>query len=186
MVLYYAPEIFRSMGMGTNAALAQTIIVGVINLSFTVLAIFTVDRFGRKPLMIIGSLGMAVSMVTLGLTFYTQHMGWLSLAAMLCYTASFAMSWGPVCWVLLSEIFPNRIRGQAMALAVAAQWVANYVVSWTFPMMDKSSYLIEHFHHGFAYWIYALMGLASAFFMVKFVPETKGKSLEEMEKLFKK
>ena len=186
VVLYYAPEIFRSMGMGTNAALAQTIIVGVINLSFTVLAIFTVDRFGRKPLMIIGSLGMAVSMVTLGLTFYTQHMGWLSLAAMLCYTASFAMSWGPVCWVLLSEIFPNRIRGQAMALAVAAQWVANYVVSWTFPMMDKSSYLIEHFHHGFAYWIYALMGLASAFFMVKFVPETKGKSLEEMEKLFKK
>ena len=186
VVLYYAPEIFRNMGMGTNAALAQTIIVGVINLSFTVLAIFTVDRFGRKPLMIIGSLGMAVSMVTLGLTFYTQHMGWLSLAAMLCYTASFAMSWGPVCWVLLSEIFPNRIRGQAMALAVAAQWVANYVVSWTFPMMDKSSYLIEHFHHGFAYWIYALMGLASAFFMVKFVPETKGKSLEEMEKLFKK
>ena len=186
VVLYYAPEIFRSMGMGTNAALAQTIIVGVINLSFTVLAIFTVDRFGRKPLMIIGSLGMAVSMVTLGLTFYTQHMGWLSLAAILCYTASFAMSWGPVCWVLLSEIFPNRIRGQAMALAVAAQWVANYVVSWTFPMMDKSSYLIEHFHHGFAYWIYALMGLASAFFMVKFVPETKGKSLEEMEKLFKK
>ena len=186
VVLYYAPEIFRNMGMGTNAALAQTIIVGVINLSFTVLAIFTVDRFGRHPLMIIGSLGMAVSMVTLGMTFFLEQMGFLSLLAMLCYVASFAVSWGPICWVLLAEIFPNKIRSQAMALAVAAQWVANYVVSWTFPMMDKSSYLIEHFHHGFAYWIYALMGLASAFFMVKFVPETKGKSLEEMEKLFKK
>ena len=118
VVLYYAPEIFRNMGMGTNAALAQTIIVGVINLSFTVLAIFTVDRFGRRPLMIIGSLGMAVSMVTLGMTFFLEQMGFLSLLAMLCYVASFAVSWGPICWVLLAEIFPNKIRSQAMALAV--------------------------------------------------------------------
>ena len=174
------------MGMGTNAALMQTIIVGVINLSFTTLAIFTVDRFGRRPLMIIGSLGMMVSMITLGFTFYTEHMGLLSLLAMLAYTASFAVSWGPVCWVLLAEIFPNKIRGQAMALAVAAQWCANYLVSWTFPMMDKSTYLIDTFHHGFAYWIYALMALLSALFMYKFVPETKGKSLEQMESLFEK
>ena len=186
VVLYYAPEIFRNMGMGTNAALMQTIIVGVINLSFTTLAIFTVDRFGRRPLMIIGSLGMMVSMITLGFTFYTEHMGLLSLLAMLAYTASFAVSWGPVCWVLLAEIFPNKIRGQAMALAVAAQWCANYLVSWTFPMMDKSTYLIDTFHHGFAYWIYALMALLSALFMYKFVPETKGKSLEQMEALFEK
>ena len=118
VVLYYAPEIFRNMGMETNAALAQTIIVGVINLSFTVLAIFTVDRFGRKPLMIIGSIGMAISMFTLGMAFYTHSMGLVALLAMLCYVASFAMSWGPICWVLLSEIFPNAIRSQAMALAV--------------------------------------------------------------------
>lgn len=186
VVLYYAPEIFRNMGMGTNAALFQTIIVGIINLSFTVLAIFTVDKFGRKPLMIIGSVGMAVSMFTLGMAFYTRNVGTLALLAMLCYVASFAMSWGPICWVLLSEIFPNKIRGQAMALAVAAQWIANYLVSWTFPMMDKSSHLIERFNHGFAYWIYALMGVLSALFMWRFVPETKGKTLEEMEKLFKK
>ncbi len=186
VVLYYAPEIFRNMGMGTNAALAQTIIVGIINLSFTVLAIFTVDRFGRKPLMIVGSIGMAVSMLTLGMAFYTQHMGVLALMAMLCYTASFAMSWGPVTWVLLSEIFPNSIRGQAMSIAVAAQWIANYLVSWTFPMLDKSSWLIEHFHHGFAYWIYALMGVLSALFMWKFVPETKGRTLEDMGKLFRR
>ncbi|MFQ8806434.1 MAG: D-xylose transporter XylE [Alistipes indistinctus] len=180
----YAPEIFRNMGMGTNAALAQTIIVGVINLSFTVLAIFTVDRFGRRPLMIIGSLGMAVSMVTLGMTFFLEQMGFLSLLAMLCYVASFAVSWGPICWVLLAEIFPNKIRSQAMALAVAAQWVANYLVSWTFPMMDKSTYLNGIFHHAFAYWIYALMAVLAALFMWRFVPETKGRPLEEMEKLF--
>ena len=184
VVRYYAPEIFRNMGMGTNAALAQTIIVGVINLSFTVLAIFTVDRFGRRPLMIIGSLGMAVSMVTLGMTFFLEQMGFLSLLAMLCYVASFAVSWGPICWVLLAEIFPNKIRSQAMALAVAAQWVANYLVSWTFPMMDKSTYLNGIFHHAFAYWIYALMAVLAALFMWRFVPETKGRSLEEMEKLF--
>ena len=105
---------------------------------------------------------------------------------MLFYTASFAMSWGPVCWVLLSEIFPNKIRGQAMAIAVAAQWLANYLVSWTFPMMDKSSYLNDLFHHGFAYWVYALMAILSALFITKFVPETKGKTLEEMNNLFKK
>ena len=186
VVLYYAPEIFRNMGMGTDAALLQTIIVGLINLSFTTLAIFTVDKFGRKPLMIIGSIGMTVSMFTLGSTFFLESKGALSLVAMLCYVASFAMSWGPVCWVLLSEIFPNKIRGKAMAIAVASQWVANYLVSWTFPMMDKSSYLTEMFHGGFSYWVYAAMGILSALFMWKFVPETKGKSLEDMEKLFKK
>lgn len=185
VVLYYAPEIFRNMGLGTNAALFQTIIVGAINLSFTILAIFTVDRFGRKPLMIIGSLGMAVSMFALGMVFYFQSVGLGALIAMLCYTASFAMSWGPVCWVLLSEIFPNKIRGQAMALAVASQWIANYLVSWTFPMMDKSTYLVDMFHHGFSYWIYAVMALLSAVFMWKFVPETKGKTLENMNNLFK-
>ena len=121
VVLYYAPEIFRNMGSGTESSLLQTIIVGAVNLSFTILAIFTVDRFGRKPLQIIGALGMAVSMIALGLTFYFDSLGMGSLVFMLLYTASFAVSWGPVTWVLLSEIFPNRIRG-AMSIAVAAQW----------------------------------------------------------------
>jgi SP family xylose:H+ symportor-like MFS transporter len=186
VVLYYAPEIFKNMGSTTDASLLQTIIVGAINLTFTVLAIFTVDRFGRKPLMIIGALGMALSMVALGFTFYIQNIGIAALLFMLTYVASFAVSWGPVTWVLLSEIFPNRIRGRAMAVAVAAQWISNYLVSWTFPMMDKSSSLNNVFHHGFAYWIYGGMGLLAAWFMWKYVPETKGKSLEEMEKLWKK
>ena len=107
VVLYYAPEIFKTMGAATDAALLQQIVVGAVNLSFTVLAIFTVDKFGRRPLMIIGALVMAVSMLILGTTFYTRSVGMGSLVCMLVYTAGFAMSWGPVCWVLLAEIFPN-------------------------------------------------------------------------------
>lgn len=184
VVLYYAPEIFKNMGSGTDVALLQTIIVGSVNLLFTVLAILTVDKFGRKPLMIIGALGMAISMFALGTTFFTQTLGLAALVFMLIYVASFAMSWGPVCWVLLSEIFPNKIRGRALALAVAVQWISNYLVSWTFPMMDKNSYLLEKFNHGFAYWIYGVMGVLAALLVWKYVPETKGKTLEEMENLW--
>ena len=186
VVLYYAPEIFKNMGSNTDSSLLQTIIVGTINLTFTIIAIFTVDRYGRKPLQIIGALGMAISMISLGFTFYFQKLGIIALMFMLTYVASFAVSWGPVTWVLLSEIFPNRIRGRAMAVAVAAQWISNYFVSWTFPMMDKSSYLTAIFNHGFAYWVYGLMGILAAWFIWKMVPETKGKTLEEMEKLWKR
>ncbi|HAM98125.1 MAG TPA: D-xylose transporter XylE [Marinilabiliales bacterium] len=186
VVLYYAPEIFKNMGSNTDTALLQTIIVGAINLSFTVLAIFTVDKLGRKPLQIIGALGMAVSMFVLGMSFFTEKVGWFALISMLSYVAFFALSWGPVVWVLLSELFPNRIRGRAMAVAVAAQWISNLAISWTFPMMNNSTWLTEHFNHGFAYWIYGLMGIFAAWFMWKFVPETKGKTLEEIEHFWKK
>jgi len=147
VVLYYAPEIFRNIGSGTDTALLQTVLVGAINLTFTVLAILTVDRYGRKPLLIIGALGMAVSMISLGFVFYFQMTGISVLIFMLTFVASFAMSWGPVTWVLLSEIFPNRIRGKAMAVAVAVMWISNYFVAWTFPIMDKSSLLTDIFHH---------------------------------------
>ncbi|HNX55158.1 MAG TPA: D-xylose transporter XylE [Prolixibacteraceae bacterium] len=193
VVLYYAGNIFRNMGASTDSSLLQTIIVGIVNLTFTVVAILTVDKYGRKPLMIIGSLGMAISMVLLGFTFFlgqaggalTTGQGYAALAFMLLYTAAFAMSWGPVCWVLLAEIFPNSIRA-ALSIAVAAQWIANWVVSLTFPMMNDNVWLTEKFNHGFSYWIYGIMGILSALFMWKFVPETKGKTLEEMEKLWKK
>ena len=186
VVLYYAPEIFRTMGSGTDAALLQTIIVGIINLSFTVVAIKTVDKFGRKPLQIFGALAMAVSMFALGFAFFFERVGMGALIFMLTYVAAFALSWGPVTWVLLAEIFPNKIRGKALAIAVAAQWIANLLVSWTFPMMDKSTYLINAFNHGFAYWLYGLMGLFAAVFVWKWVPETKGKTLEEIESFWKK
>ena len=185
VVLYYAGNIFRNMGNSVDSSMIQTIIVGIVNLVFTVLAIFTVDRFGRKPLMIIGGLGMAVSMTALGFSFYFGNLGIAALIFMLTYIASFAMSWGPVTWVLLSEIFPNSVRS-AMSIAVAAQWLANLIISWTFPMLNDNLALTARFNHGFAYWIYGLMGILSALFIWKMVPETKGKTLEEIEKIWKK
>ena len=186
VVLYYATDIFKGMGMSTNASLMQTIIVGAVNLVFTVVAVLSVDHFGRKPLQIIGALVMAVSMISLGADFWLGGQGMVALVCMLVYTAGFAVSWGPVTWVLLSEIFPNQIRGKAMAVAVAAQWIANYLVSWTFPILDDNPYLVAHFKHGFAYWIYGAMSVLAALFMWKFVPETKGRTLEQMEKLWHK
>lgn len=185
VVLYYAGNIFRNMGYSNDSSMIQTILVGIVNLSFTVVAIFTVDRFGRKPLMIIGGVGMAVSMIALGFAFYFNKVGLGALIFMLTYTAAFAMSWGPVTWVLLSEIFPNSIRS-AMSIAVAAQWLANLIVSWTFPMLNDNIALTASFNHGFAYWIYGVMGILSAVFIWKLVPETKGKTLEEIEKIWKK
>jgi len=185
VVLYYAPEIFGNMGSGTDTALLQTIIVGIINLSFTVVAIFTVDRWGRKPLQITGALGMAFFMIVLGFTFFLEPVTLVSLICMLGYVACFALSWGPVTWVLLSEIFPNRIRGRAMALAVAAMWVSNLIISLSFPILNNSSGLNQVFNHGFAYWIYGIMGILAALFVRKYVPETKGRSLEEIENYWK-
>jgi SP family xylose:H+ symportor-like MFS transporter len=184
VVLYYAPEIFKNVGFDTSASLFQTIIVGAVNLIFTVVAIFTVDKLGRKPLQIIGALVMAVAMIALGTGFMIQAKGIISLLCMLLYIAGFAVSWGPVVWVLLSEIFPNQIRGKAMAVAVVAQWAANYLVSWTFPILNDNPYLLNAFHHGFAYWIYGVMSVLAAVFMWKFVPETKGRTLEQMEALW--
>lgn len=186
VVLYYAPEIFKSMGSGTDSALLQTIIVGIINLSFTVLAIMTVDKFGRKPLLITGALVMAVSMLGLGTSFSQGLPGTLKLVFMLTYTAGFAMSWGPVSWVMLAEIFPNSVRSSVMSIAVAAQWVSNFLISWTFPIMDKNETLVSMFNHGFAYWVYGSLAVIAALFVWKRLPETKGKTLEDMEKLWKK
>ena len=185
VVLYYATDIFKGMGMSTNASLMQTIIVGSVNLAFTVVAILSVDHFGRKPLQIIGALVMAVSMISLGANLWLGGKGIIALVAMLVYTAGFAVSWGPVTWVLLSEIFPNQIRGKAMAVAVSAQWIANYLVSWSFPILNDNPYLVAHFKHGFAYWLYGGMSILAALFMWKFVPETKGRSLEQMQHLWR-
>ena len=186
VVLYYAPEIFKTLDLGTDAALLQTIIVGIVNFLFTIIAVKTVDNYGRKPLMFIGAVGMAVAMIALGFAFYAKLGGYTALICMMVYVAAFALSWGPVTWVLLAEIFPNDIRNKAMPIAVAAQWLSNWLVSATFPVMNENSYLVDTFNNGFAYWIYGIMSVLAAIFVLKYVPETKGKTLEEMNNLWKK
>lgn len=179
VVLYYAPTIFKGLGFGNDAAMYQTVIMGFVNIIFTLVAIFTVDKFGRKPLLIIGSIGMAIGMFAIGLLAYLQIIGVSTLIFIVIYSASFMMSWGPICWVLISEIFPNTIRGKAVAIAVAAQWISNFVVSASFPML-------ESFSITFTYVLYGIMSVLSALFVWKMVPETKGKTLEDMSKLWKK
>ena len=179
VALYYAPRIFESMGAAKDASMLQTIIMGFVNVVFTVVAILTVDKWGRKPLLITGSIGMAIGMFAISWLSYNEIIGISTLVFIIIYTASFMMSWGPICWVLISEIFPNKIRGQAVAVAVGAQWAANYLISSTYPaMMEYSGAL--------TYGFYGLMAVLSALFVWKMVPETKGKSLEEMESLWKK
>jgi SP family xylose:H+ symportor-like MFS transporter len=183
-VLYYAPLMFKNMGASTDTALLQTIIVGFANIVFTLIALVTVDRWGRKPLLILGALVMAASMITLGLLFSSGNVGTAALVAVVAYIAGFALSWGPVVWVLLSEIFPNAIKGKAMAIAVAMQWIANLFVSWSFKVLDGNSILNALFNHGFAYWIYGAMSVLAALFVLKFVPETKGRTLEGIQHLW--
>jgi SP family xylose:H+ symportor-like MFS transporter len=180
--LYFGTEIFKKMGSETNAALLQTVVVGVVNLTFTIIAIWTVDKLGRKPLMIIGSLGMGLSLLGMGLMAYFQNTDLWVLLFILGYIACFALSVGPVTWVILSEIFPTRIRGRAMAIATVCLWVANYVVSQTFPMMDENNWLLERFHHAFPFWLYGVFCVVLVVFVRRFVPETKGKTLEEIER----
>ena len=180
--LYFGTEIFKKMGSDTNAALLQTVIVGVVNLSFTIIAIWMVDRLGRKPLMMIGSVGMGLSLLGMGLMAYVQKTDLWVLLFILGYIACFALSVGPVTWVILSEIFPTRIRGRAMAIATVCLWVANYLVSQTFPMMEENNWLLEKFHHAFPFWLYGIFCVVLVTFVWRFVPETKGKTLEEIEK----
>jgi SP family xylose:H+ symportor-like MFS transporter len=180
--LYFGTEIFKKMGSETNAALFQTVVVGTVNLSFTIIAIWTVDKLGRKPLMMIGSVGMGLSLLGMGIMAYVQKTDLWVLLFILGYIACFALSVGPVTWVILSEIFPTRIRGRAMAIATVCLWVANYVVSQTFPMMDENKWLLDKFHHAFPFWLYGIFCVVLVMFVWRFVPETKGKTLEEIEK----
>lgn len=177
VALYYAPRIFESMGAAKDASMMQTIIMGLINVVFTVVAILTVDKWGRKPLLITGSIGMAIGMIAISALSFLNIIGIGTLVFIIIYTASFMMSWGPICWVLIAEIYPNKIRSQAIAIAVAAQWGANFFISATYPPMME-------FSGGMTYLFYGIMSILSALFVWKMVPETKGKTLEEMEKIW--
>ncbi|MBV8742904.1 MAG: sugar porter family MFS transporter, partial [Sinobacteraceae bacterium] len=183
-VMYYAPLMFQNMGASTDAALLQTVIVGTANLLFTLVAIVTVDSWGRKPLLITGAVIMAVAMLALGTLFSAHVVGLGALIAVVTYIAGFALSWGPVTWVMLAEMFPNAVKGKAMGLAVAAQWVANLVVTVSFKVIDGNSTLNALFNHGFAYWLYGAVSILAAIFVIRYVPETKGRSLEAIQDIW--
>ena len=176
MILYFAPEIFRRVaGENADTALLQTVLVGAVNLSFTIVAIWTVDSLGRKPLMIFGYCGMGISLLAVGLAAHGQRTGNWILLFMLAYIASFALSVGPVTWVILSEIFPTKIRGRAMAIATVCLWIANFVISQTFPMMmDENSWLAARFHHAFPFYVYGGFCVLAIVFMLALCPRPKG------------
>ncbi len=177
-VLYYAPRIFETAG-AEGGGMMQTVIMGVVNILFTCVAIVTVDRFGRKPLLIIGSIGMAVGAFCVALCDQMGVRGLVPVFSIIVYAAFFMMSWGPICWVLIAEIFPNTIRGKAVAIAVAFQWIFNYIVSSTFPALYDFSPM-------FAYSLYGVICVLAALFVWRWVPETKGRTLEEMSRLWRK
>ena len=184
-VLYYAPRIFDSMNMGNP--MVQTVIMGIVNIAFTLVAVFTVEKLGRKPLLIWGSLGMALGALGVAVSNLVTVPPIVPVISIMVYSASFMFSWGPICWVLISEIFPNTIRGAAVAIAVAFQWIFNFIVSSTFvPMYNmRLGEMGDRFGHMFAYALYGVICVLAAIFVYKLVPETKGKTLEDMTALWR-
>ena len=183
-VLYFAPRIFASMGVSDN--MLFTVIMGVVNITFTLVAVFTVEKLGRKPLLITGSLGMAVGAFAVALSNVFTLPALVPVLGIMVYSASFMFSWGPICWVYISEIFPNTIRSRATAWAVAFQWLFNFLVSSTFVPMYNMSFgsMGDNFGPFFAYALYGVICLLAAAFVWCLVPETKGKTLEEMNRLW--
>ena len=183
-VLYYAPRIYADMGM--EDPMMVTVFNGIVNISFTLVAVFTVEKLGRKPLLITGSLGMALGAFGVAVTFGKPSLELLCMASIMVYSASFMFSWGPICWVLIAEVFPNTIRGAAVAIAVAFQWIFNWIVSTSFvPLFNIELTPGDGFGHWFTYGLYGVICVIAAVFVWKMVPETKGKTLEDMTKLWK-
>ena len=206
-VLYYGADIFeQALGFGQDDILLQQILLATVNLLFTFIAMYTVDKLGRKPLLIIGGFGMLIGFLMMGFTLYfsdyssvnsagqptiSSSEGIVSLIGILIFIAAFAMSMGPIVWVILSEIFPNKVRSAAMSIAVAAQWLANYFVSQTFPMIvesDVNKLKVDGgtWNNSLPYFLFSFFIVIIILFVMKYIPETKGKTLEEMEELFEK
>lgn len=184
VIFYYSNVLWEAVGFDESQAFTITVISAVINIATTLIAIATIDKFGRKPLLIIGSIGMTVTLATMAFIFGTARVvggnpvlegaeGPIALIAANLFVVAFGMSWGPVTWVLLGEMFPNRMRAAALSLAAGGQWVANWLITVTFPGIKDVSLAL-------AYGLYAAFALLSLLFVLKFIQETKGKQLEDM------
>ncbi len=186
VVFYYGAVLWQAAGFTEGDALLTNVIVGAVNIGFTVLAMFLVDRVGRKPLLMIGGLGQAVMLGLMAVIFtmssedaaegieMTGTVGIMALAAAIGFIAFFALTWGPVMWVMLGEMFPNKFRGSALAVAGMSNWSANFIVAMTFPVM------LTNLGLGFSYGVYAIFGIVAFIFVFRYVNETKGRTLEEI------
>lgn len=177
VIFNYAEEVFTSAGYSLNDMLFNIVITGTVNLIFTLLAMRVVDSWGRRKLLLTGSLGLAVIYLTMGICFFFELKGLAILSLVLLAIATYAMTLAPVTWVVLSEIFPNSIRGAAMAIATMSLWIASFVLTYTFPILNK------WLNASGTFWLYAFICITGFLFILKKLPETKGKSLEEIEKL---
>jgi SP family sugar porter-like MFS transporter len=181
VIFFYAPDIFAKANLGVDAALFQTTLIGVMNIVFTILAMRVIDKIGRKKLMLIASAGMAISYIIIGYLFMVGKTdGWLLLSLILVTIAFFAFGLGPTVWVVLSEIFPNKIRGAAMSVATFSLWIASYILTLTFPIF------VQWFNTSNTFWIYAVICIIGFVVILKMLPETKGISLEKLEKILVK
>jgi SP family galactose:H+ symporter-like MFS transporter len=179
-VIYYAPTIFQFAGLGSaESAIFATLGVGIVNVVATLVALWLIDRVGRRPLLIVGEAGMALSLVALGFGFFWHGAhgatGWITAASLMAYVGFFAVGLGPVFWLIIAEIYPQRIRGLAMSLATLVNWAANLLVALTFLS------LIDLIGASATFWLYAVLATAALLFTWALVPETKGKTLEEIE-----
>ena len=175
VIFNYAEEVFSAAGYNVSDILFNIVVTGAVNLVFTFVAIGLVDRYGRRILMLIGAAGLAVTYTSLGALYYTHSRGVHMLVLVVAAIACYAMSLAPVTWVVISEIFPNRIRGVAMSIAVTALWVASFILTYTFPIFNHSLGAAKTF------WIYAAICAAGFLFIKARLPETKGKTLEQIE-----
>lgn len=187
VIFYYGSVLWQAVGFSENDALFTNVISGALSIGACILALSLVDKIGRKPLLLVGSIGMAVTLAIAAFAFSTSSldaagkpqlsdsMGVLALVSANLYVVFFNMSWGPVMWVMLGEMFPNQIRGSGLAVAGLSQWLANFAITLTFPMLLASIGLVG------AYSIYAAFAALSIIFVLKLVYETKGKELEEMQ-----
>lgn len=182
-IIYFGPSILDKAGFSLGNALGGQVTIGIINVLFTFVAIFTVDKWGRKPLLILGISGAVISLIVIGFLFYFNIIEgpWI-LIFILLFIACFAFSFGPVSWIIISEIFPNAVRGRAMSLATLSLWVANFFVGQLTPLMLKS----ESWGPAATFWTFAILCAPALWLTWKLIPETKGKSLEDIEKYWKK
>lgn len=177
VIINYAPTIFEMTGVAGDIALIQSIYVGIINLIFTLIAVWLVDRVGRKVLLLCGSMGMALSLLYLVYTFIVPAANGIgSLIAVLCYIGFFAASLAPVMWVVTSEIYPSRIRGTAMSVSTAISWLCTFLTVQFFP------WILNNLGGSVAFGIFTIFSIIAFIFILIYIPETKGKSLEEIEK----